>query len=81
VADVQVALVGPPAAGAQVVAAFDAFHVMYASAAAAAGEPAARAADPAFAERLLRVVELARVSVFNEQVRSFLPVVREQLRE
>lgn len=29
----------------------------------------------------MRVVELARVSVFNEQVRSFVPVVRHQLSE
>ena len=50
---------------------FDAFHVMYAGAALAEG------ADPAVLERLTRLVELARVSVFNERIRSLLPIVRE----
>jgi hypothetical protein len=70
--DVQLVLVGPSSVCAQVVASFDVFHVMYASA--AAGD----VSDPAVVERLVRVVELARVSVFNELIRSFMPVVREQ---
>jgi hypothetical protein len=68
--DVQIALLGPPDVYPQLVAAFDVYHVMYASV-------AADASDPAVVEQLMRVVELARVSVFNEKVRSFLPVVRE----
>jgi hypothetical protein len=68
--DVQIALLGPPDVYPQLVAAFDVYHAMYAS-------TAADASDPAVVEQLMRVVELARVSVFNEKVRSFLPVVRE----
>jgi hypothetical protein len=69
--DVQIALLGRPCVSyPQLVAAFDVYHVMYASV-------AADASDPAVVEQLMRVVELARVSVFNEKVRSFLPVVRE----
>lgn len=49
-----------------VLAAFDAFAVMYAR--------AARADDE---ERIVRAVELASVSRFNEAVRSYLPRIRE----
>lgn len=69
--DIHIALIGEPCITyPQLITAFDFYHAMYASV------EICEATDELVVEQLISVVERARISIFNEKVRAFLPVIR-----